>query len=186
VTVPEIKISLPPWIEKFVDWEKRYQSDEEKMTLAIDLSAENVRRQTGGPFGAAIFSVETGKLLSIGVNQVVRLNNSTLHAETVAIMTAQTVLGNYSLNSSAYELFTSCEPCCMCLGATLWSGVKRLVCAATKSDASAVGFDEGPVYESSYQYLEEKGIAVKRNLMREEAAKVFGLYAASDGIIYNG
>lgn len=183
---PEIKIALPSWTESLVDWKKRYKTDEEKMSLTINLSAENVSRKTGGPFGAAIFSAETGELSAVGVNQVVRLNNSTLHAEMVAIMTAQAVLENYSLNSSDYELFASCEPCCMCLGATLWSGVRRLVCAATKDDAFQIGFDEGPVYESSYKYLEDRGIAVRRNFMREEATKVFDSYVESGGVIYNG
>jgi tRNA(Arg) A34 adenosine deaminase TadA len=73
----------------------------------------------------------------------------------------------------------------MCLGATLWSGVSRIVCAATKTDAATIGFDEGPVYESSYQYLEERGIAVKRGLLRDAAVKAFDLYSETGGVIYN-
>jgi tRNA(Arg) A34 adenosine deaminase TadA len=188
VKIPTIKINHPAWIETFVDWEKQFKTDEDKMFLAINLSLENVKQKTGGPFGAAIFEAETGKLLSVGTNQVVRLNHSCLHAEVMAIMTAQTKLGTFTLSSAdpiKYELFSSCEPCSMCLGATLWSGVSRLVCAATKTDASSVGFDEGPVYESSYEYLEAKGIAVKRGLLREQAVKAFDLYVKTGGIIYN-
>ncbi|MDQ4120064.1 MAG: nucleoside deaminase [Acidobacteriota bacterium] len=186
--IPAIKIELPAWVESFVEWEKKYQTDEDKMALAVNLSLENIRQNTGGPFGAAIFEAETGKLLSVGMNQVVRLNNSALHAEVTAIMTAQQIQGVFSLNSpgaAKYELFTSCEPCCMCLGATLWSGVSRLVCAATKTDASKIGFDEGPVYESSYEYLESKGISVKRRFLRDSAVDAFYLYAKTGGIIYN-
>lgn len=186
--IPVIKVSLPDWAETFVEWEKSYSTDEEKMSLAIDLALENVRRETGGPFGAVIFDSAAGKILSVGLNQVIRLNNSTLHAEVTAIMMAQNIMSNYNLNadgSAKYELFTSCEPCCMCLGAVLWSGVKRLVCAAGKTDASRIGFDEGPVYQSSYEYLRDRGIDIKRNLLREEAVKVFDAYADNGGVIYN-
>jgi tRNA(Arg) A34 adenosine deaminase TadA len=188
VKIPAIKIDLPAWVESFVDWEKQFVTDEDKMSLVVSLSVENVRQSTGGPFGAAIFDSVTGKMLSVGLNQVVRLNNSNLHAEVTAIMMAQARVGSFTLNSSdsvKYELFTSCEPCCMCLGATLWSGVSRIVCAATKTDAASIGFDEGPVYESSYDYLEERGIAVKRNLLRDAAVKAFDLYRETGGVIYN-
>jgi tRNA(Arg) A34 adenosine deaminase TadA len=188
VKLPAIKIDFPAWVETFVDWEKQYVTDEDKMSLAVNLAIENVRQSTGGPFGAAIFDSDLGEILSVGLNQVVRLNNSNLHAETMAIMIAQARLKSFTLNSNGavkYELFTSCEPCCMCLGATLWSGVSRIVCAATKTDAATIGFDEGPVYESSYQYLEERGIAVKRGLLRDAAVKAFDLYSETGGVIYN-
>ena len=83
-----------------------------------------------------------------------------------------------------FELFTSCEPCAMCLGATLWSGVSRIVCGATKDDAQSIGFDEGPVYASSYEHLEQCGVGVTRNVLREEAASVLRRYGNS-GLIYN-
>ncbi len=186
---PVIKIDLPAWVDSFVSWDKEYVSDEEKISLAIKLATENVLQSTGGPFGAAIFEAQTGKLLSVGMNQVLRSNNSCLHAEVTAIMMAQAALKSYSLSSNGmprYELFTSCEPCCMCLGAILWSGLSRVVCAATKDDAARIGFDEGPVYESSYEYLRDRGIEVKRGLMHEEAVKAFDLYKEKGGIIYNG
>lgn len=188
MNLPVIEITLPDWVKTFVEWDRRFTSDEEKMSLAVNLSTENIRRSTGGPFGTAIFDSETGKVLSVGLNQVVRLNNSNLHAEVTAIMMAQKLAESYNLNSDGkakYELFTSCEPCCMCLGAVLWSGIKRLVCAATKDDASRIGFDEGPVYESSYDYLVNRGIEVKRNCLRKEAVAAFDLYAQTGGVIYN-
>ena len=185
---PVVQIQLPQWVESLVDSGRAYVSDEEKMRLAIEAAGENDRRKTGGPFGAAIFERESGKILSVGVNLVTTLNNSCLHAETVAIMTAQASVSSYSLNapdSSGYELFSSCEPCAMCLGATLWSGVSRLVCGATKEDATAVGFDEGPVYKASYEYLSERGIEIKREILRGEAVRVFDLYRETGGVIYN-
>ena len=187
--MPVVKIELPLWAATFVDSDKQYSSDEEKMALAINLAIENVLQSTGGPFGAAIFDCHSGKILSVGMNQVLRLNNSCVHAEVTAIMMGQAALNSYSLNSPGmprYEMFTSCEPCCMCLGAVLWSGVSRVVCAATKDDASSIGFDEGPVYESSYEYLRDRGIEVVRGLMREEAVKAFDLYKEKGGVIYNG
>jgi tRNA(Arg) A34 adenosine deaminase TadA len=187
--MPAVKIELPSWVNSFVDWNKLYVSDEEKMSLAIKLAVENVRRSTGGPFGAAIFNSKNGEIISVGINQVLRLNNSCLHAEIIAIMFAQAALETYRLNSSGvaqYELFTSCEPCCMCLGAVLWSGLSRVVCGATKDDAASIGFDEGPVYESSYEYLRNKGIEIKRRLMRQEAVTAFDLYKKTGGVIYNG
>lgn len=185
---PSVTIQLPQWVESFADFDRTYASDEEKMRLAIAAAAENVRQKTGGPFGAAIFELGSGKVLSIGVNLVTKLNNSCLHAETVAIMTAQAVISSYSLNAPdlpGYELFSSCEPCAMCLGATLWSGVSRLVCAAAKADATAVGFDEGPVYETSYEYLLNRGIEIRREILRGEAVRVFSLYEETGGVIYN-
>jgi len=140
------------------------------------------------PSGSAIFErFEDGsaKLVSIGCNRVVPENNSLLHGETVAIQCAQQKLKTFSLlQLGNFELFTSCEPCCMCLGATLWSGVSRIVCAASKNDASAIGFDEGPVYDSSYEHLEKAGIKVVRGVMGPEAAKVLKHYGEI-GTIYN-
>ena len=83
-----------------------------------------------------------------------------------------------------YELSTSCEPCGMCLGATLWSGIFCIVCSATKMDAQVIGFDEGPEYKQSYEHLEKCGVAVTRNVMSDEAAKVLRRYG-SEGLIYN-
>lgn len=143
------------------------------------------------------------RLVSVGMNRVVPLNNSTLHGEMVAIQLAQQQLQTFSLNGSSnnnnnntndnkrssqyqYELFTSCEPCAMCLGGILWSGVSRLVCAATKDDAQSIGFDEGPVTSQSYVHLEETGCGVTRNVLRNEAREVLYNYGKTAGVIYNG
>ena len=84
-----------------------------------------------------------------------------------------------------HELFTSCEPCAMCLGATLWSGVKRVVCAAAREDATRLHFEEGPVFPESYTYLEERGIRIDRNILRDEARAVLEQYRVRGGKIYN-
>jgi tRNA(Arg) A34 adenosine deaminase TadA len=162
------------------------------MACAIDLAKRNVAEGTGGPFGCAIFehNLETGKttLFSVGVNRVVPMNNSTLHGEMVAIQFAQSKLGVYSMKQGGdkveYEMYSSCEPCCMCLGGTLWSGVSRLVCSATKQDALAIGFDEGPVTDESYEHLEQAGIKVVKGVLQKEGAEVLRNYA-ENGLIYN-
>ena len=161
------------------------------MALAIELASRNVAEETGGPFASVIFErdLATGKttLFSIGMNRVVPLNNSTLHGEIVAIQFAQQKLGSFSMKQvegKEYDLYTSCEPCCMCLGGTLWSGVSTLVCSATKQDASNIGFDEGPVNEDSYKHLEGAGIRVVKNMLQKEGAEVLRKYGET-GVIYN-
>lgn len=182
-------VDLPSWIEDVVDWGRRYPNDAERMRLAITLSRENVQRRTGGPFGAAVFQRDTGALVSVGVNSVVRLSNCTLHAEMVAFMLAQQRVASFTLAAPgmpAHELVTSCEPCAMCLGATLWSGVSRVVYGAAREDASRLNFEEGPVFPESYAYLEERGLAIARNVLRDEAREVLEMYRRQGGVIYNG
>lgn len=188
-----VTITLPDWINDPIYYSRDYETDEDRMSLAIEFSARNVAEGTGGPFGCAIFECNTktgkAKLLSAGVNQVVTLGNSTLHGEMVAIQFAQQKLNCFSLQKTGkadtvYELYTSCEPCCMCLGGTLWSGVSRLVCSATKADAGAIGFDEGPVYDQSYEHLETAGIEVVRGVLQKEGAAVLKNYGET-GVIYN-
>src|SRR5690349_9085841 len=140
----DVHIALPDWIDEVVDWGRPYRTDDERMRLAIALSRENVARGSGGPFGAAITEAESGRLVAVGVNSVVRLHNCTLHAEMVAFQLAQAALGSFTLagpGMPAHVLATSCDPCAMCLGATLWSGVKRVLCGATRDDAMLLRFD---------------------------------------------
>ncbi len=185
--VSNVTIFLPEWIEQFIDWHQPLHSDEDKMSLAIQLANENVRRKTGGPFATIIVHKRTGMILSVGVNQVVPQTNSTLHGEVMAIMMGEQRLKQFSLGlADEYELFTSCEPCAMCMGAILWSGVKRLVCSATGDDARAIGFDEGPVFEASYEYIEKAGIQVERNLLQIEGNAVLQNYVKNGGQLYNG
>lgn len=178
---------MPEWVEREVDWNARYGSDEERMRLAVELARQNVLREGGGPFGAGVFEMQGGRMVAAGVNSVTRLGNSVLHAETLAIMLAQARLGTYALGAAneSYLLVTSCEPCAMCLGATLWSGVRALVCGATREDATAVGFDEGPVFAESWEYLERRGVRVARGVLRDEAVAVLDLYRARGGAIYS-
>jgi tRNA(Arg) A34 adenosine deaminase TadA len=184
-----VGISLPAWIAEVVDWARPYLTAEERMRLAIRLSRENVLRGTGGPFGAAVFELTSGALVAVGVNSVERLNNSALHAEVVALMLAEQRVKSYTLHAPElpdHELVSSCEPCAMCLGAVLWSGVRRLVYGADREDALRVHFEEGPVFPASFAYLEDHGIEIVADFLREEASQVLDLYADRGGLIYNG
>ena len=183
-----VTIVCPPWVAEVVDWDARYAGDEARMQVAVTLARENVRRGGGGPFGAAIFQAD-GRLVAVGVNSVVPAANSALHAEMMAFMMAEHRLGSFTLEAEgmpAHELFTSCEPCAMCLGATLWSGVRRVVTAAAREDAARLGFEEGPVFPESYAYLEERGVRFTREVLRAEARAVLEAYREQGGLVYNG
>ena len=187
--LPEIRIQYPPWVANHIDWDTPYRSDEDRMRLAIAVARHNVVEKSGGPFGAAVFESESGRLVSVGMNLVVANNNAVLHAEVVAFMMAQAAVGSYTLaipNGKTHMVATSCEPCAMCLGATLWSGVRRMLCGATRDDAMSLKFDEGPVFPQSYAYLRDSGVEVVRQVLRKEARAVLDLYRESSGVIYNG
>jgi tRNA(Arg) A34 adenosine deaminase TadA len=185
---PRVVVEYPDWVHDVVDWAAPLRTPEERMRLAIRLSRENVERGTGGPFGAIVVESDSGRLVSVGMNSVIRLHNCTLHGEMVAFMMAQQRLASYTLAAPgmpAHELVTSCEPCAMCLGAALWSGVRRIVLGAAREDATKLNFEEGPVFGASYAYLEDRGIAIVRNVLRAEARDVLELYRARRGPIYN-
>jgi tRNA(Arg) A34 adenosine deaminase TadA len=189
MSFPRVTLELPGWVEELLpDPRGTYPTEEDRMRLVVELSRLNVERGTGGPFGAAIFERETGRLLAPGVNLVVPASCSVAHAEMVAIMIAQQVAGDFDLGGGgkpAYELYASTEPCAMCLGATPWSGVRGLLCGARDEDARAVGFDEGAKLPDWIAALEEIGISVKRDVLREDAARVLFDYADGGGEIYN-
>lgn len=185
----DVRIALPGWVDPFVPWDRPHASAEERMALAIALSQENVARGTGGPFGAVVFDGQTGYPVAVGVNLVEDARNAVLHAEIVALMLAQATLGRYTLQAPdlpPHILVSSCEPCAMCLGAILWSGVQDLECGASRADAVRIGFDEGPVFPASYAYLSARGVRVRLGVRADEAAGVLEAYHRSGGTIYNG
>jgi tRNA(Arg) A34 adenosine deaminase TadA len=187
--MPEIRIACPAWVDDVVRWTAPYATTEDRTRLAIELARENVLRGTGGPFGAAVFETESGRVVGVGVNLVVPLDNSSLHAEIVAFMMAQAIRRSFTLQAAGlpeHALHTSCEPCAMCLGAVLWSGVRRVVWSATREDADSIDFDEGPVFNASYDYLRARGIEFVGGVLREEGRAVLELYGTRGGTIYNG
>jgi tRNA(Arg) A34 adenosine deaminase TadA len=185
----DLHITLPEWVRAFVSWDDPCTTAEARMDVAVALARANVERDAGGPFGALVFDLATGRPVAAGVNLVEHADNAILHAEIVAMMFAQAALGRYSLYGQdlpPYALTTSCEPCAMCLGAVLWSGIRQLECGATRDDAVRIGFDEGPVFPASWDYLEARGIHVRRGVRREGAADVLEEYRRRGGRIYNG
>lgn len=188
--VASVSLQLPGWLEAFCAEAagSSYADVDERMGLAIELARRNVEASTGGPFGAAVFEAQSGRLLAAGVNLVVAARCSVLHAEMVALMLAQQHLGRFDLGGAGFppcELVTSAEPCAMCFGAVLWSGVKRLVCAARQEDVERLGFDEGPKPADWPGELHRRGIIVARDVCRAEAVAVLTRYAATGGPIYN-
>lgn len=185
-----LEFALPGWVPDFLEGWGAFLGDEAKMRLAIALAGENIRRGSGGPFGAAVFRRSDSALVAVGVNQVDTHRNAVLHAEVVALMLAQQRLDSYTLRGlpgeGGFEIFSSCSPCAMCLGAVLWSGVERLVYAAARHDAMSLGFDEGPVFAESYQYLRERGVEIVPDVLAAEAREVFERYRWQEGLIYNG
>jgi guanine deaminase len=109
---------------------------------AIELAVENVRRD-GGPFGALV--VKNGVVIATGANQVTRTNDPTAHAEVVAIREACRVIGDFQL--AGCDLYTSCEPCPMCLGAIYWARPATVYFAASQADAASAGFDDALIYK---------------------------------------
>jgi len=159
------------------------------MRLVIEFAGLNVQQGTGGPFGAAIFDMDDGRLIAAGVNRVVPLNSSAAHAEMLAIAGAQQKLGSFDLGASGLpycEMVSSCEPCAMCFGALPWSGIRQLVCGAKAEDALRIGFDEGPRHPDWIGELEARGIRVLTGVCRNKAAAVLAGYRAGGGLIYNG
>jgi tRNA(Arg) A34 adenosine deaminase TadA len=117
---------------------------------------------------------------------VVPGNWSCGHAEMVAFSIANATLNTYDLSLKGdYVLYTSAEPCVMCLGGTIWSGVKQVVCAARHNDIQKIGFDEGPKPQNWVEELENRGISVKKDFMRNQAVDVLNQYAKASGRIYN-
>jgi guanine deaminase len=141
---------------------------EEFMWAAIRLSLQKMRENRGGPFGAVI--VRKGKVVSRGWNQVTSLNDPTAHAEIVAIRRACKKLKTFQLDDC--ELYTSCEPCPMCLGAIYWSRLSKVYYANTRKDAAAIQFDDAFLYREITRPLSRRKIPMTQ-LLRKEALKAF-------------
>jgi tRNA(Arg) A34 adenosine deaminase TadA len=175
-----VRLEYPEWVQHEDFWHRDFDNDGDKMALAIDISRKNMSHGTGGPFGAAIFNSANNQLVSVGMSMVELGNNCCLHAEMVAIQMATAIMKSSTLDSEQlppHELFASSEPCAMCIGAILWCGVSKLVCAATDVDVRSLLHDTGPVFEESFRYLQSKGILIHRKFMRSEAKQVLCEYS---------
>lgn len=180
-----LQYALPEWLRsELPPAGALFASPQDRMAFVVRLLREHVQRRTGGPFAAGIFTPE-GALVSVGLNVVVPQESSVLHAETTAICFAQQALRTHDLSPARLELVTTAEPCAMCSGALCWSGVRSLICGATTSDVEAIGFDEGPQHPQWVDALRQRGIAVTREVLREECAELLRAYHAQGGEVYN-
>ena len=146
----------------------------EFMREAIDLSIQNVKQQLGGPFGAVV--VKDGKIIARGANSVTRENDPTAHAEVVAIRQACQVLNSFQLDGC--EIYTSCEPCPMCLAAIYWARPKAVYFANTKQDAADIDFDDQFIYDELDIPMAQRAIPLQQ-MLRDEAIEAFQLWAES-------
>ena len=145
--------------------------NDELMREAIRLSIENVA-EGGGPFGAVI--ARGGEIIATGVNRVTAANDPTAHAEVSAIRRAAKALGTFNL--SGCEIFTSCEPCPMCLGAIYWARLDKVYYANTKADAKAVGFDDSFIYDELALPRDGRRLP-SEEMLRGEALAAFRLWS---------
>ncbi|HYG07356.1 MAG TPA: nucleoside deaminase [Stenotrophomonas sp.] len=182
----QVHLTLPAWVHEYVDPSMAYSGDAAKVALAITLSRLNVEARSGGPFGAAVFGPDD-RIIAVGVNRVVPHSTSLAHAENMAYMLAQQRLQTPRLNDvlKPITLATSSQPCCQCYGATVWAGIDRLLIGARAEDVMALtDFDEGPLPADWIGELERRGIAVVRDLHRDEACAVLRSYGESGGDHY--
>lgn len=145
------------------------------MRRAVELSLENVRDGKGGPFAALI--VNNDRIIAEGVNLVTATNDPTAHGEIVAIRAACHAAGRFHLNGC--EIYTTCEPCPMCLGAIYWARLDRVFFAGTRRDAAGAGFGDEWIYAELVKPLWRRRIPMVQ-LMREEAVAVFREWREKD------
>lgn len=141
--------------------------DRKFMQMAIDLSVANIDTG-GGPFGAVV--VRDGEVIATGANRVTPNNDPTAHAEVSAIRAACSALNTFKLDGCT--VYSSCEPCPMCLSALYWAGVERICYGNTKSDAKDISFDDSFIYDQFDLNYEERSIKCE-HFMREEALAAF-------------
>ena len=144
------------------------------MKRAIELSIKSVNSGTG-PFGAVI--VKDNKIISEGFNIVTSSNDPTSHAEIVAIRNACKILNNFSLRDC--DLYTTCEPCPMCLSAIYWARIDKVYYANTRRDAQKIDFSDEMIYEELNKNIKDRKISM-RQMMREEALKAFDLWGKKE------
>lgn len=149
------------------------------MNVAKNMAMDTILSGKGGPFGAVIVD-ESGKIVGKGANEVIARKDPTAHAEVVAIRDACFNLGTYDL--SGCVLYTSCEPCPMCLSALIWANIKKVYYGCNKKDAGSIGFRDDYIYD----YIKGKkniGLSMKC-IDRDECLEVFDKYKDNNGIIY--
>lgn len=149
------------------------------MKIAKENADKGIKNKEGGPFGVVIVDKE-GKIISHGNNQVLKNNDPTAHAEITAIRRACEALNTYDL--SDFTLYTSCEPCPMCLSAIIWANIKEVYYGCTKEDAAEIGFRDEAIYD--FINGRDKTLLNLKQIDREECIKTFEEYKKNGGVIY--
>lgn len=149
------------------------------MEIANQNAKNGIKNKEGGPFGAVITDKD-GKIIANGNNKVLKNNDPTAHAEIIAIRNACEKLGTYDLSDCI--LYTSCEPCPMCLSAAIWANIKKIYYGCTKEDANSIGFRDDIIYD--FLKGENENLVSLENIDRDECIKVFEKYNKESGVIY--
>lgn len=183
-------LSLPSWLTELLPGlPQTLPTLDERMALVNSLADRNYREGNGGPFAAIVVDAGTGELVSVGVNVVLSSGVAGAHAEIMALGLAQRATGSWDLGADParpLELVVNWRPCVMCYGATMWSGVRRLVVAGSGAELETLtGFDEGPMREDWAEQFEERGITVVQDIGRDGALRVFREYGEADVLVYN-
>lgn len=177
------EISLPAWlIAELPELPDTVNGHEEQMALVHRLARRNFAEGNGGPFAAVVVERETGRVVSVGVNVVLSAQISSAHAEVVALGLAQKAVGSWNLRHDgiARDLIVNWRPCVQCYGATFWSGAAGLVIAGSGPELEEIStFDEGPVRDDWREQLEDRGMDVVSDVLRDEAIAVFEEYRAA-------
>lgn len=175
-------VELPEWLRRKMDALPSHVPDPvERMQLVNRFAAQNIRHGTGGPFAALVVDGESGRLVSVGVNLVLDSGIAGAHAEVVGLSLAQAAAGTWNLPEvlTSTTLVGNAQPCAMCMGALLWSGIRTLEFAVTSEDVERIsGFDEGPVPADWRHQLARRGISVDVGVQEEEGIQVFREYRA--------
>lgn len=148
---------------------------EKYMRVAIALSEQNVEKGEGGPFGAVI--VKDGKIIAQSANTVTTSNDPTAHAEVSAIRLAAKALGTFDL--SGCTIYTSCEPCPMCLGAIYWARISKMYYANTRIEAQEIGFDDNFIYQELELPTNERSLPAEQ-ILNKEASRAFSMWTNSE------
>ena len=187
--VSQFKVQLPSWMKEYlVGFDKSFDTVQGRMDFALELARENIVRNTGGPFAAAIFDESEGHLIAAAVNLVTFSGLSIAHAEVVAISLAQAACESYDLRAASLppmQLVSTAEPCWMCLGAIHWAGLNSVVSGARDEDVRSIGFDEGQKTGNWINYYKKNGISVTSDVRRKEATDILRYYQSLGRNIYN-
>ena len=179
--------SNPPWLRDVIDWKVPGRTQPQLMAAAVDIAVASAKNG-GGPFGA-VLAESGGKIVEIGWNCVVKMHDSTSHAEAHCIRRAQRRLRTHDLGAPGLpelSLYSSCSPCIQCFGVIYWSGLKKILSAAGREAAESAGFDEGPLTPGMWQTAKErKGIEYIPSFCCDDAAlEPFRVFAAVGGKLY--